>query len=312
VPHFVDGHRELRAWVDAILACRPHAIFYPEIGMDVMTAKLAALRLAPVQFASWGHPMTTGLPTIDAFLSAAAFEPTDGDAHYRERLVRLPNLGVRYRPLGVTPSTAEVPLWNFDADVPLLVCAGTPYKYQPTHDHLYVDIARRLGRAKFVFFLDVAARASHAVQDRLAHAFTQAGLDPREFLVLLPRQEPAAFFDILGRSDVYLDTLGFSGFNTVMQAVECGLPVVAFAGRFMRGRLASGVLAQMGLHELVADDDEGYVNRVVRLCRDRAYWSSVRERIVSARSRLFEDSAPVRAFEEFVERSLRDGGVGAP
>jgi hypothetical protein len=39
---------------------------------------------------------------------------------------------------------------------------------------------------------------------------------------------------------LYLDTIGFSGFNTAMLAVECGLPVVTREGRFMRGRLASG------------------------------------------------------------------------
>ena len=45
-------------------------IVYPELGMDVTSFALAALRLAPVQAATWGHPETTGLPTIDYFLSA--------------------------------------------------------------------------------------------------------------------------------------------------------------------------------------------------------------------------------------------------
>ena len=44
--------------------------------------------------------------------------------------------------------------------------------------------------------------------------------------------------DSLGRTVV---TLGFSGFNTVMQAVECGLPVVTLRGEFLRGRLGSGI-----------------------------------------------------------------------
>ena len=61
--------------------------------MDPMTAKLASLRLAPRQAAGWGHPETTGLPTMDFYLSAQGFEPEGAQAHYAERLLALPNLG---------------------------------------------------------------------------------------------------------------------------------------------------------------------------------------------------------------------------
>ena len=53
-----------------------------------------------------------------------------------------------------------------------------------------------------------------------------------------------------------LDTLGFSGFNTAIQAVECGLPVVSREGEFMRGRLGSGILRRMGMEALVATSDD--------------------------------------------------------
>ena len=75
------------------------ALLYPEIGMDPVCAKLAALRLAPVQAVGLGHPMTTGLPTMDAFLSSALMEPEDGEDWYTEQLVRLPNLGILYEPV---------------------------------------------------------------------------------------------------------------------------------------------------------------------------------------------------------------------
>jgi len=46
---------------------------------------------------------------------------------------------------------------------------------------------------------------------------------------------------LLRHADVLLDTIGFSGYNTAVQAIECGLPLVTREGRFLRGRLASGV-----------------------------------------------------------------------
>ena len=85
-------------WRDAIINTAPHILLYPEVGIDPTAGRLAAMRLAPVQCAAWGQPETTGMPTIDYFLSSALMEPPDGDACYTERLIRLPDLGLCYRP----------------------------------------------------------------------------------------------------------------------------------------------------------------------------------------------------------------------
>ena len=73
-----------------------------------------------------------------------------------------------------------------------------------------------------------------------------------------------------------LDTIGFSGYNTAVQAIECGLPMVTWEGRFLRGRLASGVLRRMSLTELIVQTKADYVNLAVRLATDRTIRSSHR------------------------------------
>src|SRR4029450_12224462 len=56
-------------------------LVYPELGMDHATFALAALRLAPRQLAGWGHPVTTGLPSIAAMLTAGAVAHACAAAH---------------------------------------------------------------------------------------------------------------------------------------------------------------------------------------------------------------------------------------
>ncbi len=293
-------------WLDAIRGIAPDVLLYPEIGMDSMSTQLASLRLAPTQVAAWGHPETTGLPTIDYYLSAASFEPPGAGAHYREQLIALPNLGCCYDPL--LPAFVE-PLWDslgVDDGVPRLVCAGSPYKYFPEHDHMFVDIARRFGRCQFLFFTDIATHLSRQLEARLTIAFREGGLDAARHVRFLPRQSRPAFFGLMQRCDVYLDTVGFSGFNTAMQAVECGLPVVTIEGRFMRGRLAAGILRRMEIPELVAGNADQYIETVVRLCQDGAYRRDVVGRIVAQRPVLFRDLAPVQALEAFLVRAKQN------
>jgi predicted O-linked N-acetylglucosamine transferase (SPINDLY family) len=117
------------------------------------------------------------------------------------------------------------------------------------------------------------------------------------------------FYDLMRRASVFLDTIGFSGFNTAIQAVECGLPVVTREGRFLRGRLASGILRRLQLTELIAATEREYVALAVRLARVDAYRGELRARIEASRHVLFDDLAPIRALEAFLvdaDRRQRD------
>lgn len=300
VTHFVQGTKDLRQWVDAILTQRLDVVIYPEIGMDPMTLKLASLRLVPVQVAAWGHPETTGLPTIDYYLSAVDFEPEGAQQNYREQLVILPNAGTCYQQLGADPVSVDLDSLGIDSKSPLLICAGTPYKYDPRHDRVFVEIARALGRCQFVFFHDRHENLSVKLQERLAFQFAQHDMDFRDYGVFIPRQTRPAFYGILQRATVYLDTIGFSGFNTAMQAIECGLPIVTLEGCFMRGRFASGILRRIGLSELIAHTDEQYIELAIRLVLAAEHRRAVRTRIVAMRDVLFDDVAPIRALENFL------------
>lgn len=56
-------------------------LVYGEVGMERATYLLAHARLAPVQVAFWGHPITTAIDSIDYFLVSEAFLPASRGPH---------------------------------------------------------------------------------------------------------------------------------------------------------------------------------------------------------------------------------------
>lgn len=305
---FVRDCSSFQEWAETILSHKPAVLIYPEIGMHQMTAKLACLRLAPVQIASWGHPETTGLPAMDYYLSAEGLEPENAELHYTEQLVKLPSLGCCYQRSGVAAAAPDLAQLGIRPGEPLLLCPGTPFKYAPQHDRVLVEIARLLGRCQFVFFAPPREKDwANRLKERLELAFDKAGLAFNDFVVFLPWQEKPAFYGLMQSACVFLDSIGFSGFNTTVQAMECNLPVVTREGRFMRGRLASGILRRMGLQELVAATGEEYILLAVKLAQDKTYRAAISERIKASRHVLFDDQEPVRALERFLL-----GKLGAP
>ncbi|KAJ0408420.1 hypothetical protein ATCC90586_009195 [Pythium insidiosum] len=68
-------------------------LIYPELGMDKTTYFLALHRLAPLQAAWWGNPDTTGLSTIDYFITSEHEHP-DHAAHYSEEVYQMQGMGI--------------------------------------------------------------------------------------------------------------------------------------------------------------------------------------------------------------------------
>lgn len=295
------GEKTFQQWAAIILRQHPDVLVYPDIGLDPMTTKLASLRLANTQIVSWGVPETTGLPTIDYYLSAEDFEPVNAQDNYTEKLILLPHLGCTYSRLRVTPGDPAMDKLGINTTRPVFICPGAPFKYAPEHDAVFAEIARRTGKCQFVFFVNTDRSGySETLKQRLELAFSAAGVDFNQYVVFIPWQTSSNFFGLMQRANVFLDTIGFSGFNTAIQAVESGIPIVTREGTYMRGRLASGILRRMELSELITHSDEEYIALAVRSAQDVEYRQTIRKQIEEKRHVLFDDLAPTLAFQEFL------------
>ena len=282
-----------------------HILIFPGIGLDHITIKLAALRLAPIQCNSWGHPDTSGMPTIDYYLSSDLMEPDDGRDHYTEQLVRLPNISIHYLP----PNYAVPQLTRKDFRLPddkvLYCCAQSLFKFLPQFDYIFPHIAKQVHDAQFVFF---SSQKSAGLTDmfiqRVARAFELAGLDASSHLIVMPRMDNSAFQAAARVCDVYLDSIEWSGCNTTLEVLAYHLPVITFRGSTMRGRHTYAFLKMMGLDELIADDLESYVQLAIRIGEDASMRERVRAEIPQRLARLYGDMTSVRALEEFVQNAV--------
>jgi predicted O-linked N-acetylglucosamine transferase (SPINDLY family) len=313
-----DRPNSVPDWIKAIRDAALDVLIYPSVAMDPLPLQLASLRLAPVQAAAWGHPETTGLPTIDLYLSGEAFEPAEATAHYTEKLVRLPNFGVYVEPLNPSSAEPDLSALGLPDDAPLLLCPGAPFKYSPVDDHVWVEIAKHLQKGVFrrrvggrlVFFRSHVRALDRMLETRLRAAFTAAGLEFDAHVSYIEHLDRPRFFGLLRRSALMLDTLAFSGFNLGVQAMECGLPLLAYEGEFMRGRLASAIMRRLGLSELVATTKQEFVSKAVDLALNAKRRSDLRAAIIARREILFRDVAPIRALErELTQAVARASGT---
>ncbi len=304
---FVQGPLPLDQWRALILADAPHTLLYPELGMDPVSAQLASQRLAKVQCNSWGHPVPSGLPTLDYFLSSALMEPENGQDHYTETLVPLPNLSVYYEPLELPKTLITRADFGLPEDAVVYWCCQSLYKYLPQHDTVFPKIARAVGdRCRFIF---IAHRAGDVVSaifwQRLEAAFAAEGLRAADYCVLLPRLSPDRFLAFGTVCDVFLDSIGWSGCNSTLEALLCNLPVVTLPGAVMRSRHSMAVLRAIGVEETIASTVEDYIAIAARLGTDRGWRSTIAQKIAANQHRAYRDPACIKALEAFFQQVTR-------
>jgi predicted O-linked N-acetylglucosamine transferase (SPINDLY family) len=209
-------------------------LFYQDIGMEPLTYFLSFARLAPIQCTSFGHPVTTGVPNIDYYISAQAWETDDSDAHYTERLVRLRDVSsvAYYYPPAMPKIMKDRQYFGLDDIRHIYVCPQTIFKFHPDFDALLAGILRRDPLGNIVLIKGRPAHWAELLRER----FQRTIPDVAGRIIFLPRQLPDDFKNLIAVSDVALDTIHFCGFNTTMEAFAAGIPVVTLPGSYMRSR----------------------------------------------------------------------------
>jgi hypothetical protein len=228
-------------------------LIFTDIGQVSWNYQYAGMRLARVQCSAWGFPLTSGLPTVDYFLSGDLMEPADGQDHYSERLVRLPGSGLTLErpempPLSKTRADFGLP------DGFLVGMLQNTQKCVPRWDYLFKQINEATGQP--IVFVE---HLFPAVTAKTKRRFERSGINA----IWLPFMPEGDFYDLQRLCNVLIDAPAFSGGITTLGTIAASLPLVTLPGEFMRGRLSSAFMTQAGMSGLIVESPDDYVGLVV-------------------------------------------------
>ncbi len=282
-----------------------HILVFLDVGMCSVMTQLAGMRLTPIQCATWGHPVTTGLPNIDYFISAECLEPNTAASHYSEEIILLPHLGINY-PKPAIPLLEKTRLeWGIRQDAVLYLSSQSLFKYLPQYDQIFVEISQQVPQAKIVFFSHWNTPIAEKFRQRLQRKFAKVGLKSEDYCMILPRMNKCDYLQLHLMADIALDTIKFTGFMTTLDSLACNLPVVTMEGELMRSRQSAGILKRIGVTETIAQNEVEYLKIAVKLGLDPDWRFKISQKIKQNQSILYDDLTCVQALEEFYQRVVK-------
>lgn len=270
-------------------------LFYPDIGMEPISYFLAFNRLAPVQCVSWGHPDTTGIPTVDYFISSKLLEPENAQALYTETLVQLDSMPTCYQRPQLSGNALSRDAFGLSNQEHLYLCPQTLFKFHPEFDALLSGILRTDPQGRLVLV------NSHLPEwgEMLLNRFQRTMPDVMNRITLLPALSHSEFLNLLNVADVVLDTLHFGGGNTSYETLAVGTPIVTWPQSSMKSRVTLGCYRKMNLTDGIVASSEEYIAQAVQFGINADYRQTVKEKILKHNHVLFEDLDAVRELERF-------------
>ncbi|KZR68157.1 tetratricopeptide repeat protein [Cyanobacteria bacterium 150NLHA] len=280
--------------LDAIIYTENTASFCPYI--------LSMSRLARVQIATWGNPVTTGSETMDYYLSSSLIEPTNGQDHYLEQLVRLNKLPTVYKMPSLDLVEKNRSKFKLPSDKDLIGIPQSLFKFHPDYDKVLEEIISRLPSAKLILI----EGTNKPQTERLKARWAIEAPKTLENAIFLPRMTQQDYLCLLETVDVLLDPIYFGSGNTFYESMAVGTPLVTTAGKYMRGRIVKGGYNQMKLDDApIAANINEYIDITVRLVKDSYLRETLKRKIKSAAQKhLFDDQEVADEIFEFIHTAV--------
>jgi protein O-GlcNAc transferase len=256
-----------------------------------------AHRAAPVQATYTGYPNTTGLKDCDYRIVDSMTDPPGTECFSTEKLLYLDPCYMSYRPPADLP-----PVKAREPGAPLTFgCFGSLLKYNDALIATWSRVLKETPGSRMV--LMHTALRDEDVREDVKRRFERNGVDPSRIEPREPVKGRVGVLKAAGEIDVALDTFPYNGAVTIVESLLMGVPYVSRAGETPASRAGLSILSAVGLSDLCARDEEGFVRTAVELAKDGARRAHLREAL---RDKVLASSiCRGKAFAERFESALR-------
>ncbi|MCG9891440.1 MAG: O-linked N-acetylglucosamine transferase, SPINDLY family protein [Thermosynechococcaceae cyanobacterium MS004] len=243
------------------------------------TCTIMSFKPAPIQ-ATWLGYDASGLPTIDYFIADPYVLPDDAQAHYQEKIWRLPSTYI-----AVTGFEVDVPtIHRSDLDIPedavIYWSSQAGLKRNPNIVRLQMKILQRVPNSYFL----LKGLGDPSILNTFFSTIAEEEGVSTERLRFLPIADNEYIHRAnLQIADVVLDTYPYNGATTTLETLWAGVPLVTRVGQQFSARNSYAFMMNVGVTEGIAWTDEEYIEWGVRFGQDETLRQQVSWKLKKSR-----------------------------
>ena len=265
---------------------------------------ILAHKPAPVQICGIGYTATTGLGTVDYFLSDKVCSPETLPSAFIEKILRLDPCSLCYSPGLIREMPApelRAPILKND-----FITYGSFNNFAKVSEEiLYVwrAILDRVPKSRLILKNKICSLEDG--RELVREKLTKMSF-PLDRVELRPYSSD--YLEQYREIDVALDTFPYTGGTTTCEALYMGVPVLTLRGKTHGSRFSASILTAADMAELIAHSPMDYIKKAAQLARRKelvaAYHVGLREHI--QKSALMDAENYIRNLEKIYRKVWQD------
>lgn len=220
-----------------------------------------AMKPAPIQISWLGYLATTGLKSMDYYLTDSHLAPIGFlDNQFTEKLIRLP-ANAPFTPSPLSPEINSLPAINNGYIT--FACFNRIEKITVEVVKLWSQVLKAIPTAKLL----LGAMPQQGSYDHLIQWFVNNAIST-DRLILRERSDMKTYLELHHKVDICLDTFPSNGVTTTCHAAWMGVPTLCVTGDRLSSRGAMAIMSHLGLTDFVAETRGDFINKAIALTTD--------------------------------------------
>ena len=274
-------------WCNQISSENLDILVYCDIGMQEETFLLAHCRLSNIQLTTWGHSETSGINTIDYFISSELYEIKDAQEHYSEKLILHKSLSTYYydefyKMIYINRKKEFSELKN-SFNITYL-----QYLHKISNEDLLliVNILKKINNIKIIFI-----NGSNYKKDKEDLIFKLHNY--KEKIIIYDHLRTSDFYELINKSDLILDSYPHGGCNTSLEAFYFNKIIITKPSKFLRGRFTYGFYKKIDIYEFICNTNYDVILKIKQIINNKNYKDYYENLISNKKNILFNDNNSV-------------------
>jgi predicted O-linked N-acetylglucosamine transferase (SPINDLY family) len=294
-------------------------IVYPEIGMCSRTRWLSFSRLAPVQINTWGHSDTSGIETIDYFVSSKMFNTKKDQSHYTEQLILFDSLGTYYydifnlfpNEIGIdkyknhshTNDLRKEIIESTGISCPTIYgCIQIFLKMHPAFIEMLNDIIKNDNNAVIVLLSSEKCSSN----DELFTKYIHNKINKITRVHFIHQAPFMKYAENIINCDIILDYYPFGGFNSTIETFLLGKICITRPGKRISGNFTQGLYKKMGITEFICNSAKEYVDKAIQYANNQEERKKYETIIINNTHKIIEEKESVREWKSFLKKCKKN------
>ena len=258
-------------------------------------------QIAPIQVNYLGYPGTMGSKFYDYIIADKIVIPEENRKYFSEEVIYLPNCyQANQEKIEISNKNLNKKDFGLPEDKFIFGCFNNSYKITPLIFESWMDILKKCESSVLWLLQDKELGRKNLLKEAEIQGVNKERII---FAEKVPVKEHLKRLELI---DLFLDTFPYNAHTTASEAIRAGVPILTLKGKSFPSRVASSILTNVGLENLIVSNLKDYETKAISLAKNYEEIESLKNHLAQEKnsSKLFDSKVFTKDLEKIYKKII--------